>query len=506
MALSADLISQFVKITNDKPKEKKETTVYGTTVEHNGSMYVKMDGSEILTPVTTTTDMKAGERVTVMIKNHSATVTGNISSPAARTDDLKAAGNKITEFEIAIGYKVTTDDLSAMNAYISSLKTKLASIENADIVKAEVETLEAKLASLETITANDLTAITADIESIKAKFGDFKDISTEDLEALNADIGNLQAYVGDFTYISTDVLEAMKAAIKQLDTDKLSAEQANIKYANIEFTNIGKAAMEYFYAQSGLIDNVTINDGTITGVLVGVTIKGDTIETNTLVADKLVMLGEDGLYYKLNTDGMTIGAEQTEYNSLNGQVIMAKTITAEKVSVSDLVAFDATIGGFNITDDAIFSEVKDSEGNVTRGIYFDTDGQVNIGDASNFIKYVKDDAGNYHLMISADTIMYDINGTQRSIADLGLIGEYVHIRTYEGKPCIELGETDSDFKLLITNTEIMFMEGSDVPAYISNQSLHIKKAVIEDEMRQGNFVWKVRSNGNMGLMWVGGDV
>ena len=77
MALSTDLISQFVKITNDKPKEKKETTVYGTTVEHNGSLYVKMDGSEILTPVTTTTDMKAGERVTVIkpTESYTATVT-----------------------------------------------------------------------------------------------------------------------------------------------------------------------------------------------------------------------------------------------------------------------------------------------------------------------------------------------------------------------------------------------------------------------------------------------
>jgi hypothetical protein len=47
------------------------------------------------------------------------------------------------------------------------------------------------------------------------------------------------------------------------------------------------------------------------------------------------------------------------------------------------------------------------------------------------------------------------------------------------------------------------MEGTTVPAYINNQSLHITKAVIEEETQQGDFVWKVRQNGNMGLMWKG---
>ena len=63
---------------------------------------------------------------------------------------------------------------------------------------------------------------------------------------------------------------------------------------------------------------------------------------------------------------------------------------------------------------------------------------------------------------------------------------------------------DSDFKLLITNTRIMFMEGSSTPAYITNKSLHITKAVVEEELQQGEFVWKARSNGNLGLIWKGG--
>ena len=92
---------------------------------------------------------------------------------------------------------------------------------------------------------------------------------------------------------------------------------------------------------------------------------------------------------------------------------------------------------------------------------------------------------------------------QQAVADLGEIAEYVKIGTYDDEPCIELGEGDSDFKLLITNTRIMLMEGSNVPAYITNQSLHIQKAVVEEELQQGGFVWKARSNGNLGLVWKG---
>lgn len=94
---------------------------------------------------------------------------------------------------------------------------------------------------------------------------------------------------------------------------------------------------------------------------------------------------------------------------------------------------------------------------------------------------------------------------QQAVKDLGEIAEYVYITTYEDEPCIELGEGDSDFKLRITNTRMMFTEGSTVLAYFTNQSFNSKKVVIEEELQQGGFVWKARSNGNLGLTWKGGN-
>ena len=413
MALSNDLISQFVKVTNDDKKERSDKTVYGTIVEYDGAKYVKIDGSELLTPISTTTNTNNGERVTVMIKNHSAIVTGNISSPAPRTAEVKEIGSKISEFEVIIADKVDTAELNAEIARIDELQSDNVTIKdtlnanNASIKELEAKNvtvtgrLDAIDADITNLEAEDVTitgrldAADADIDSLQAD----NVVVKNTLTAQQADITNLKASKADI-----DDLNAANAEIENLKTSKLDAETAKITYANIDFSNIGKAAFEYFYANSGLIQNVIVDNGTITGNLVGVTIRGDLIEGNTIKAEKLVIKGSDGLYYKLNTDGITTETEQTEYNSINGSVIMANSITATKINVSDLVAFDATIGGFKITENSIYSGVKESATNTTRGIYLGNDGQIAFGDANNYLKYYKDDSGAYKLEISAQTI------------------------------------------------------------------------------------------------------
>lgn len=424
MALSSDLVSQFVKVTNDKTEIKTETTVNGTIVEYEGKKYVRIDGSDLLTPYETTTDVKNGERVKVMIKNHTATVTGNVSSPSARTDTVKEVGekvdeasSKISEFEIIIADKVSVGELDAVNGRIDNLVSDNVTIRGElDAHKATIDTLTA-----DNVTINEsLTAQSATIENLKttkldAEVADITYATITNLDATNATVHNLEATYGDFQVLTTDKFAAIDADIKNLETEKLSAESAELKYANIDFANIGEAAIENFYAKSGVIQDVVISDGQVTGTLVGVTIKGDLIEGGTIVADKLVIQGEDGLYYKLNTNGETVTSQQTEYNSLSGTIITAKSVTAEKIAVDDLVAFDATIGGFNITDHAIYSGVKESVGNTTRGIYLDNYGQIAFGDASNYVKFYKGDDDQYHLAIAAEDMV--ISSSNKNVGD-----------------------------------------------------------------------------------------
>ena len=494
MGLSSDLISEFVKVTKDDEKPKNETIVYGTTVVYEGSTYVKLDGSELLTPVSTTSSAENGERVTVMIKDHTATITGNMSSPSARSGDVEdIAGELNTE-------KGRINDLIAEDANIKGLLKA---------TEADIDDLQAKNATItEKLTAAEGDIKNLNTDKLSVRDADIKYATIGDLEATDAKFNNL-----DSTYAKIDVLNAQQAQIDDLNASKLSAEQADLKYANIDFANIGEAAFKKIFSESGIIENLVVSEGTVTGELVGVTIKGDIIEGGTVIADKLVVKGSDGLFYKLNTDGITTTAEQTEYNSLSGTVITAKSITAEKVDADDLVAFEATIGGFNITKDAIYSGKKQSAENTTSGVYLDKEGQLSVGDSKDYLRYFKDEKGEYKLEISASSILMKLGGSssnlegaidtvEKNINYLAEKTEYISVGTDDdSNPYIELGKKDSDFKLRITNEKLEFYDGSSTPAYISNQKLMIKKAEVIDELRFGNFVWAKRPNGNMGLTW-----
>ena len=412
MGLSSDLVSQFVKETNDTKKTSTGATYYGTIVLYNKEQYVKIDGSDFLTPISSTVIVEDGDRVLVTLKDHSAIVTGSTSSPSASNKELIQVGDKITDLEIVVADKVSTGEFDAQVGRIDELVSDNIIVKDTLTAnKAEIESLKAH----NVVIDGNLDATNAEIENLKVKkldadIADIKFATIEKLEATNADIQNLNVDYGKFKELTTNKLVANEADIKKLDTEKLSATQADIKYAQIDFANINMAAIEKLFTDSGIIKDLIVSDGHITGELVGVTIKGDLIEGNTIKADKLVVKGSDGLYYKLNVNGETIESQQTDYNSLNGSVITAKSITATKISVDDLVAFDATIAGLNLTNGAIYSGVKSSIDNGTQGFYLDKYGQMSIGDSDNFLKYFKNQNGVWKLAISAGSIILSSSG------------------------------------------------------------------------------------------------
>lgn len=129
MDLSNDLISKFVELSNENRKVKKETTLYGTIKIQNGLIYVHLDGSTSLTPVQTTTFVSDGDRVTVMIKDHQAIITGNVTFPSIREPELEKAMDEI-RFEFTEmhnnGYEqgITTINKDGITVSHTAIKTK----------------------------------------------------------------------------------------------------------------------------------------------------------------------------------------------------------------------------------------------------------------------------------------------------------------------------------------------------------------------------------------------
>lgn len=410
MGVSTELINQFVRVTSDKKTRVSESIVLGTVVIDNGKAFAKIDGSTTLTPIKTTTSVNDGDRVTILIKDHTATITGNITSPSLDKGGVSdEVSDQISEFEIII-----TDEIIAQNGKIDNLISENIVIKDTlYAANAEIENLIAENVEIK----GKLTATEAEIETIKAEYltvetANITFATIEHLEVTDAKINNLTANFGEFADLTAEKFTAVNAEIKNLKVDKLSATEADLKYASIDFANIDMAAVGKLFAESGIIKDLVVGDSSITGELVGVKIKGDLIEAGTLVADRLVLKGKDGLYYNLNINGEKIESSQTEYNSISGSVITAKSITAGKVNVDDLVAFDATIGGFKITESSIYSGVKESVNNTTKGIYMDNTGQIAFGDMNNYIKFYLDDLDKqWKLSIAASAVRIGVSGT-----------------------------------------------------------------------------------------------
>lgn len=392
MTLPVDLISQFVKVTNDKKEVKNDTITYGTLFKESGKYYVLLDGSNTKMPVSTqqissgtnfevkknpVTGVNVNPRVIVLIKNHMATIIGSLEHSGAEVTTLEGI----------------TVDLAA----IDTIKADNVEIKDTLIAhKGKIDEIVVKnVAISETLTANS-----ADIAALKANT-----LTAKQIEATYATIENLKLTNGDIYNLSS-----VWATVERLEVTEGVIDTLDSNYANIDFANIGEAAIRKIFSSTGIIDSMTINNGIVTGELTGVTISGDLIKTNTLKADRLIIQGADGLYYQLNAgvNGVTESQLATEeyQQKLHGNNIIAKTITATQISVSDLQAFGATIGGFVIDADSIHSLAKNAVDSGTKGIYMDDIGQVSFGDSSNYIKYYKDNTGKYKIDISTDSVQF----------------------------------------------------------------------------------------------------
>ena len=143
MPLPTKVVSDFVKATNDNRQRETETTIEGTIEVDGANAYVKLDGSKTSIPIrtgSTTTDIKNGDRVTVMIKNHTATVTGNLSKPSAQKDDLTNVEQQVAELDLATltvklnRFEVFVDTLSVggRNLYLGTRNFEGDQWENID--------------------------------------------------------------------------------------------------------------------------------------------------------------------------------------------------------------------------------------------------------------------------------------------------------------------------------------------------------------------------------------
>ncbi len=197
--------------------------------------------------------------------------------------------------------------------------------------------------------------------------------------------------------LKTDKLDVDVANMKQATIDTLKAGTAQVQgldaaYANIDGANIGEAFIGNVFTKNAMIEGAIVTTLNAAGEIVAVKLNADYIEANSIKVDRLILLGQDGLYYTLNTNGETTEADQTLLNSLNGSIITARSITASKVAVDDLAAFKATIAGLILQDGTIHTVGKTSAISTVDGFYIGSaDGSGPLEDMSGDILLAEND-------------------------------------------------------------------------------------------------------------------
>ena len=125
MAISNNLVSKFVKATKtDTKNTKKEKTVYGKIVARDNMIYYALlDGATYdnskwpdktgLIPISRfTSDVNVNDKVVIMIKDHTAIVTGNVSNPS--TDPVNVNGKIEEALSKVETSSISLDDIRAL--------------------------------------------------------------------------------------------------------------------------------------------------------------------------------------------------------------------------------------------------------------------------------------------------------------------------------------------------------------------------------------------------------
>jgi hypothetical protein len=415
MSISRDLASKFAKITNDNNKQTEET-MYGTVVSQGGKLYVNLDGSDTITPIVTTAEIKPGERVAVMIKGHTATVIGNISNPGASTettgkilDDYDVIVAKIGDFELIVADKITTKQLEAELAIIDELIAKKATIDELEAVKAtikdlDVSTLWAELAEIEKAVIGkaeieDLQATHAKIDILEA---DLADIET--LVGGQLTMDNIQSLILTSSKVTVD-----NAFIKDAMIDRVSASKLAAGTINTNLIQIGSE--DGSLAINGSLQQFKDEDGNVR-IQIGKDSTGDFT---------FVLYGEDGKGQLINQNGITASA------------------IGDGLIVNDMVADNAHISGDKLDISSVITEINGSTTTIDSSrIYLDQENK-SLSVAFNSLK---------------DTV--------ETIKEVNIEGDFTAALNKIETLTTELNVAKGDISTLVSNTTIVTQDGKTV--------------------------------------------
>lgn len=321
MGLSSELASQFAKVTNDSIRNTSGTKLYGTITMLGEVPYVRLDGTEELTPISRTVEVAEGDRVEVMIANHSATVTGNLTDPSI---GIVRAGN---------------------------LESKIT--QTAEEIRLEVSDLSQNLQSNITQTATEIRSEISGLNGSIEEFSEFKQtvegfsfMGTGGTVKISGGDINLTGAISFSDLSDSETKQAEIDAIEATADSALSTANSASSTANNAY-NVATSISIPNYIKSTYIDATTIKSPEIEGNNIKVYGTFQTVGNNEIGQ---IITGYMGAAQGLDENGnITYGVaiartwDSDNYNVSNSYVIVTNAGVRLQYDSNNIVVSNAGI-------------------------------------------------------------------------------------------------------------------------------------------------------------------
>lgn len=371
MSLSSELISQFAKITNDeKPKKSEEVTLYGEVVELEEMICVRFDGAEELTPVTTIVEkddtgeivnykygaasVKSGDRVSVSLKNHSATITGNLSDPPAG------------RAEFIVGLDTIVAKIGA------DVQLKLDGVEKS--ITAQVENTNVRIDNMGVTISNNYTELSnaissGDSELSKAINALNSSLSQDISDAVTTINGKIDVNTNDISTVVNN-LTALKEGFKDGTTvisgGCITTGMIDAKYLNLT------GAITFVDLNAETQSKITDAESTANSALS--TANGAASTANSALSAANSAASDASGAYDAASSAQSVAKSIANGSYLKGTFINGKKISSPEIEGNNIKVYGTfqTIGnddvGQMVTGYMGAAQGLDESGNVTYGV------------------------------------------------------------------------------------------------------------------------------------------
>lgn len=349
--MNVDVTAQIVKMVWDCLLDRMNSVEIGTvgkTLANTGITSWQIPSGFSGAKIAQETISSAALRSDIVAAKH-------IQSDTISANHIQA--NAVTAGKIAAG-AITTDKLDAGS--VTAEKIAAGAVEATKIKAGSITTdkLDAGAVTAEKIAANAVEADKIKAGAVTANKVAANAVTAEKISAGAITSDKIKAGAVDTDQLKAGAVTAEKIASKTITADLIKAKTITADSGIIDDSAIGTAQ---------------IADGSITSAKI-VELNADLIKTGTLSAERLLLVGDDGVIYKINAASsglsMTELAKDQYKNYINGTVIVAKSITAaqiaaqsitgneilagsitaKEINVSDLFASEATINALNAMD------------------------------------------------------------------------------------------------------------------------------------------------------------